>query len=119
SAPRRCAVDVVCEGLGDGCRVRFVERQVPTTNELDVLLDQAHASNRPTSSPTCGLPLWPASCMSGGTAESEATFPQPSRSQSKIAQIRSSSFGSRNTVEPFDPCSLRFSAPLVPYTFTN
>src|SRR6266700_1008334 len=51
--------------------------------------------------------------MIGGTSGSEAKLCQPSRSQSKITQTRSCSLGSRNTSEPFEPCCLRFSAPLV------
>ena len=38
---------------------------------------------------------------------------QPASSQSKIAHTRSSSIGSRYTVEPFDPCDPRLSAPAV------
>src|SRR6266545_4687392 len=51
--------------------------------------------------------------MIGGTSGSEAKRCQPSMSQSKITQTRSSSLGSRKTVAPLDPCCRRFSAPLV------
>src|SRR4051794_6136928 len=51
--------------------------------------------------------------MIGGTAGSEANAPKPSASQSKITQTRSSWLGSRKTIAPLDPCSCRFSAPLV------
>src|SRR5438270_11721225 len=57
--------------------------------------------------------------MIGGTSGSEAKLFQPSRSQSKITQTRSSSLGSRNTSAPFEPCCLRFSAPLVEKTFVK
>jgi hypothetical protein len=42
---------------------------------------------------------------------------QPASSQSKTTQIRPSSLGSRKTLAPFEPCSLRFSAPLVEKVF--
>src|SRR5579864_448937 len=57
--------------------------------------------------------------MIGGTSGSEAKLFQPSRSQSKITQARSVSFGSRNTTAPFEPCCLRFSAPLVEKTLVK
>src|SRR6266567_9225906 len=57
--------------------------------------------------------------MIGGTSGSEAKLCQPSRSQSKITQTRSCSLGSRNTSEPFEPCCLRFSAPLVEKTLVK
>src|SRR3954463_6885568 len=53
----------------------------------------------------------------GGTAGSETKFCQPDASQSKSTQIRSFSLGSRNTVEPLEPCCFRFSAPLVEKVF--
>src|SRR3954452_25578922 len=49
----------------------------------------------------------------GGTSGSETKFCQPDASQSKSTQTRSFSLGSRNTVEPLEPCCFRFSAPLV------
>src|SRR6266508_2788585 len=57
--------------------------------------------------------MCPASCRIAGTSGSETKFCQPSASQSKSAQTRASSLGSRKTVEPLDPCCLRFSAPFV------
>src|SRR5207247_9724606 len=42
---------------------------------------------------------------------------QPSSSQSKTTQTRSSSLGSRKTCAPLDPCCFRFSAPLVEKVF--
>src|SRR5439155_5322499 len=71
------------------------------------------ASKWPSSIAACGLPTWPASCRMAGTSGSETKFFQPSASQSKIAQTRSGSLGSRNTVAPFEPCSRRLSAPFV------
>ena len=45
---------------------------------------------------------------------------RPARSsQSNSAQTRFSSVGSRNTVEPFEPCRARLSAPFVPNTSRN
>ena len=41
----------------------------------------------------------------------------PASSQSKIAQTRSLSFGSRKTCDPLQPCCFRFSAPLVEKVF--
>src|SRR5258708_34053217 len=55
--------------------------------------------------------------MMGGTSGSEAKLCQPFSSQSKTTQTRSSSVGSRKTVQPLEPCCLRFSAPLVVKTF--
>src|SRR3954469_629309 len=52
----------------------------------------------------------------GPTSGSDAKLFQPSRSQSKITHTRSASLGSRNTSAPFEPCCLRFSAPLVEKT---
>src|SRR6266540_5192434 len=57
--------------------------------------------------------MCPASCRIAGTSGSETNFCQPSASQSKSTHTRSFSTGSRNTVEPFDPCCFLFSAPLV------
>src|SRR3954451_23773503 len=54
--------------------------------------------------------------MIGGTSGSDTKLCQPSGFQSKITQTRSSWFGSRKTVAPFEPCSLRFSAPFVEKT---
>src|SRR3954451_20144785 len=54
--------------------------------------------------------------MIGGTSGSEMKLCQPSGFQSKITQTRSSWFGSRKTVAPLEPCSLRFSAPFVEKT---
>src|SRR3954468_15750295 len=51
--------------------------------------------------------------MIGGTSGSDANACQPSASQSKITQTRLSSFGSRNTCAPLEPCWRRFSAPFV------
>src|SRR5512140_3438230 len=51
--------------------------------------------------------------MIGGTSGSDTKLCQPCSSQSKTAQTRSSSEGSRKTSTPLDPCCLRFSAPLV------
>src|SRR4051794_13687381 len=51
--------------------------------------------------------------MIGGTSGSETKLCQPSASQSNSTHTRSASLGSRKTVAPFEPCSLRFSAPLV------
>src|SRR3954447_6343285 len=53
----------------------------------------------------------------GGTSGSETKFCQPDASQSKSTQTRSFSLGSRNTVEPLEPCCFRFSAPLVEKVF--
>src|SRR3954469_15768122 len=50
--------------------------------------------------------------MSGGTSGSDTKLCQPCSSQSNITQTRSSSEGSRKMRAPFDPCCLRFSAPL-------
>src|SRR5207244_11496661 len=75
-----------------------------------------YASYRPPSSAAWGRPTCPASCRIGGTEGSETKLCQPSASQSKSTQTRSSSLGSRNTVEPLEPCCLRFSAPLVENT---
>src|SRR6058998_1154742 len=55
--------------------------------------------------------------MIGGTSGSETKFCQPDASQSKSTQTRSFSLGSRNTVEPLEPCCFRFSAPLVEKVF--
>src|SRR3954469_5836214 len=55
--------------------------------------------------------------MIGGTSGSEMKLCQPSSSQSKSTQTRSSSLGSRKTVAPLDPCCFRFSAPLVEKIF--
>src|SRR6476620_5392839 len=52
----------------------------------------------------------------GGTSGSDTKLAQPASSQSNRAQTRFSSVGSRNTVEPLEPWSARFSAPLVPNT---
>src|SRR5947209_18241968 len=57
--------------------------------------------------------------MIPGTSGSEAKLCHPSRSQSKITQTRSVSLGSRNTSAPFEPCCLRFSAPLVEKTLVK
>src|SRR6266545_4117251 len=57
--------------------------------------------------------MCPASCRIAGTSGSETNFCQPSASQSKSTHTRSFSTGSRNTVEPFDPCCFLFSAPFV------
>src|SRR3954451_14241900 len=73
----------------------------------------------PTSSAACGLPTCPASCRIAGTSGSETKLCQPSASQSKSTQTLFSSVGSRKTVEPFDPCCCRFSAPLVEKIFRN
>src|SRR4051794_2821343 len=54
--------------------------------------------------------------MIGGTSGSDTKLCQPSGFQSKITQTRSSWFGSRKTVAPLEPCSLRFSAPFVEKT---
>ena len=48
---------------------------------------------------------------------SEVKLCQPASSQSKIAQTRSLSFGSRKTCDPLQPCCFRFSAPLVEKVF--
>src|SRR6266536_6273198 len=61
--------------------------------------------------------MCPASCRIAGTSGSETNFCQPSASQSKSTHTRSFSTGSRNTVEPFDPCCFLFSAPLVEKMF--
>jgi hypothetical protein len=63
--------------------------------------------------------LCPASCMIGATSGSEAKLCQPSRSQSKITQTLSVWLGSRNTSAPFEPCCLRFSAPVVEKTLVK
>src|SRR6476646_8766355 len=52
-----------------------------------------------------------------GTSGSEVKLCQPASSQSKIAQTRSLSFGSRKTCAPLQPCCFRFSAPLVEKVF--
>src|SRR6476660_8433445 len=52
-----------------------------------------------------------------GTSGSEVKLFQPASSQSKIAQTRSLSFGSRKTCAPLQPCCFRFSAPLVENVF--
>src|SRR6476646_9104500 len=52
-----------------------------------------------------------------GTSGSEVKLCQPASSQSKIAQTRSLSFGSRKTCDPLQPCCFRFSAPLVEKVF--
>src|SRR3954471_23101539 len=49
--------------------------------------------------------------MIGGTSGSDTKLCQPPSSQSKTTQTRSSAEGSRKTSAPFEPCSLRFSAP--------
>ena len=54
-----------------------------------------------------------------GDLGSERKLCQPSTSQSKSTQTRSSSLGSRKTVEPLDPCCFRFSAPLVEKIFSK
>src|SRR5262249_20165574 len=77
------------------------------------------AKQFPPSVATCGFPLWPASFMIGGTSGSETKLAQPFSSQSKSAQTRLASLGSRNTVQPLDPCCFRFSAPLVEKTVRN
>src|SRR5215217_6296233 len=51
--------------------------------------------------------------MIPGTSGSDAKFLKPSASQSKRTQTRSSSLGSRKTVEPLDPYCVRFSALVV------
>ena len=53
-----------------------------------------------------GLPLCPASCRIGGTSGSETKLCQPSASQSKSTQTRSSSFGSRKTCRTLGPVLL-------------
>src|ERR1044071_4803136 len=53
----------------------------------------------------------------GVTSGSEVKLCQPASSQSKIAQTRSLSFGSRKTCDPLQPCCFRFSAPLVEKVF--
>src|SRR5689334_9769319 len=60
--------------------------------------------------------MCPASCRIAGTSGSDTNFCQPSASQSKSTQTLFSSTGSRNTVEPLEPCCPRFSAPLVEKT---
>src|SRR6187431_1701738 len=57
--------------------------------------------------------------MIGGTSGSDTKLCQPSASQSKSTQTRSSWLGSRNTSAPLDPCSFRFSAPLVEKMLRN
>ena len=57
--------------------------------------------------------MCPASFMIGGTSGSDTKLCQPCSSQSKITHTRSSSEGSRKTSAPFEPWSLRFSAPVV------
>src|ERR1700756_443544 len=52
-----------------------------------------------------------------GTSGSDRKFLNPCSSQSKITHTRSDSAGSRKTAAPFDPCCLRFSAPLVEKIF--
>src|SRR3954451_8113974 len=47
-----------------------------------------------------------------GTSGSETKLCHPASSQSNNTQTLSSSLGSRNTVEPLEPCSLRLSATL-------
>jgi hypothetical protein len=51
------------------------------------------------------------------TSGSEVKLCQPASSQSKIAQTRSLSFGSRKTCAPLQPCCFRFSAPFVEKVF--
>src|SRR5205823_9105082 len=64
---------------------------------------------------TCALPIssgllrCPASLRIGGTSGSDTNFAQPASSQSNSAHTRFSSEGSRNTVDPFEPCKARFS----------
>src|ERR1700704_543487 len=77
------------------------------------------AAQRPPSIASCGLPWCRASFMIGGTSGSETKPAQPFSSQSNSAYTRFSSVGSRNTVQPLDPCCLRFSAPLVEKIFRN
>src|SRR4051812_2799810 len=67
----------------------------------------------PANCAACGLPLCPASFMIGGTSGSDTKFCQPCSSQSKTTHTRSASEGSRKMSAPWDPCSWRFSAPLV------
>src|SRR4029078_12200958 len=57
--------------------------------------------------------------MIGGTSGSETKLCQPSASQSKSTQTRSSWLGSRKTRAPLDPCCLRLSAPLVEKIFSK
>src|SRR5438309_6771607 len=57
--------------------------------------------------------------MIGGTSGSDTKLAQPFSSQSKSAQTRFSSLGSRKTVQPLEPCCLRLSAPLVEKIFRN
>src|SRR2546421_1754602 len=57
--------------------------------------------------------------MIGGTSGSETKLCQPSASQSNSTQTRSTSFGSRKTVAPLEPCCLCFSAPFVEKMLRN
>src|SRR5579862_6340858 len=57
--------------------------------------------------------------MIGGTSGSETKLCQPAASQSNRTQTRLSSFGSRKTVAPFDPCCRRLSAPFVEKIFSK
>src|SRR3954468_12651259 len=54
--------------------------------------------------------------MIGGTSGAETKLCQPSTSQSNRTHTRSSWLGSRKTLAPLDPCSLRFTAPFVEKT---
>src|SRR5947209_8621359 len=66
-----------------------------------------------------GLSRWPAAFRIGGTSGSDTKAAQPWSSHSNSAHTRFSSVGSRYTVEPFEPCSARLSAPVVPNTSRN
>ena len=68
------------------------------------------ASYRAANCAAAGLPLCPARCRIAGTSGSDTKLCQPSASQSKMTQTRSSSDGSRKTSALLEPCSLRFSA---------
>src|SRR5947209_17315314 len=57
--------------------------------------------------------MCPASCRIGGTSGSVTKLLPPFRIPIEEDQTLFSSVGSRKTVEPFEPCWCRFSAPLV------